>query len=90
MPRQTCGEILRRGVYPEPFDDAQDRLRGIQDVGWGFPGFHPGYDFGNEGAAIAQAFPEQLLIQDSLLGSRRWAVPTLHLSGEAKFVKDLL
>ncbi|MBI3797453.1 MAG: hypothetical protein HY268_10875 [Deltaproteobacteria bacterium] len=65
-PRQTCGEILRRGVYPVPFDYAQDRLSGIQDV---VPGFHPGYDFGNAGAAIAQAFPEQPLIKGSLLGS---------------------
>jgi hypothetical protein len=28
----------------EPFDFAQDRLRGIQDAGVGNPGFHPGYN----------------------------------------------
>jgi hypothetical protein len=27
MKRRTGGEILRRGVYPEPFGQAQDRLR---------------------------------------------------------------
>jgi hypothetical protein len=26
------------------FGCAQDRLRGIQDTGWVFPGFHPGYE----------------------------------------------
>ena len=27
----------------KPFDCAQDRLRGIQDVGWGAPRISPGY-----------------------------------------------
>jgi hypothetical protein len=30
-------------AWMEPFDLAQDRLRGIREVGAGNPGFHPGY-----------------------------------------------
>jgi hypothetical protein len=38
-------------AWMEPFDFAQDRLRGIREVRAGNPGFHPGY---NKGVSLSK------------------------------------